>query len=335
MMSSPRWPELRSVRAAPLRNVTIRYSTQQVCGGWATSIRRAPLPIAAPSADTVHARRPVIRTRMTRDTQLTNEQLDEAAVVDEDLAYLMDEWQPRLEPPKLRRLSPVLRRLLVDGQYGRAWRNLGLPGEPYVTATDLDAMLGTLDRSIIQLAFAPPGSTVSRVLAAGGDLQLRVPAYIPAGAVIVVIPGHEQGLGPVLAAVAPDKLNMALRDPHAAVQASIVQQLGHRVARGLGLTAYLRSPAALVLRDEISRQDVIAYVANKLGGAHFDPKRQGKTGERYAILDKKLATLAPANAPEATIVYAELLSMAEAVAESSDSARFRQAYASVRRLNDL
>jgi hypothetical protein len=86
------------------------------------------------------------------------DQFEEAKAVAEDLAYLADEWKPRLEPAELRRLSPVLRRLLVEGAYGRAWRSVGLQGEPYVSATDLDAMLGALDRSIIHTAFAPPGS---------------------------------------------------------------------------------------------------------------------------------------------------------------------------------
>src|SRR5438067_2103921 len=92
---------------------------------------------------------------------LTPEQLAEARVVAEDLAHLMDEWVPRLDAAELRRsISTMLRRLLADGQYTRAWRSLGLPGQPYVSAPDLDEMLGTIDRLLIQIAFAPPSQTV-------------------------------------------------------------------------------------------------------------------------------------------------------------------------------
>jgi hypothetical protein len=173
-------------------------------------------------------------------------------------------------------------------------------------------MLGTLDRGIIQLAFAPPGWTTSRALDAGGDLQLKVPDDIPAGALVVLIPGYDAGLGPILAAVPSNRLNPLIQDPHAEAQESITRQMGRRVVRGLGLTAYLRSPAALVLRDVVSRQDVITYVANKLGGAHFDPRREGKASRRHAILDKTLGTISPANGPRVTFVYGELLSIAEA-----------------------
>jgi hypothetical protein len=255
-----------------------------------------------------------------------SDELAEARVVAEDLAYLRDEWQPQLAPAALRRLSPILRKLLVNGHYGRAWRSVGLPGEPWITATDLDAMLGTLDRSLIQLAFAPPGPTVGRVMHAGGQLHLGVPVDIAPGAVVVLIPGYDIGFGPILAAVPPEKVSKIEADPQRVARASIAKELGRRVARGTSLSAFLRSPAALVVNVEVTRQDVISYVANKLGGVHYDPKRSGGGERRLALLDKNLATYAPAQRSEAVVAYAELLSIAEALAESSDAARFMRAF---------
>ena len=260
----------------------------------------------------------------------TEDELAEAAVVDEDLAYLMDEWQPQLRQAEIRRLSPVLRRLLVDGQYGRAWRSLGLPGEPYVTATDLDAALGTIDRRLIGLACAPPGWTVSRIMVAGGQMQLAV-GNLEKGSVVGLMPGYDAGLGPIFFAIPPaDVTLLAAVDGEAAVR-QVAAGMGRRVARGIGLTAYLRSPAVLFSQDAVTRQDVILYVANKLGGAHFDPKRQGEIGRRLAVLDSNLATYHPTGRPAATFAYAELLSAAEALAESGDAARFRNAFGKFQR----
>jgi hypothetical protein len=186
------------------------------------------------------------------------DQFEEAKAVAEDLAYLADEWKPRLEPAELRRLSPVLRRLLVEGAYGRAWRSVGLQGEPSVSATDLDAMLGALDRSIIHTAFAPPGLTVGRSLAAGGKLHIEVLEGVPPHSVLVAVIGDQdgRGLGPMIAVFPPEKQNRVAADPEEAAADTVREGLGRRVAHGMGLTEFLRSPAALVTGVEISRQDV-------------------------------------------------------------------------------
>lgn len=255
---------------------------------------------------------------------------EEASVVDEDLAYLIDEWVPSLDPPTLRRLSPVLRRLLVQGQYGRAWRTVGLSGEPWVSSTDLEAMLGTIDRRFVQMAFAPPGWTASRVMLEGSaQLEYHLPQPAETGDLMVVMMGYDAGLGPVYASVPRAEWNVLLARPSDELARKIQEGIGRRVTRGMGLSGYLNSLAALVLGHEITRRDVISYVANKLGGAHFDPKREGEA--KFALLDKKLAVYKPPNRPEATAVYAELLSIAETLSESSDASRFRAAFAKLKR----
>lgn len=87
---------------------------------------------------------------------LSGEDWERARVVDEDLGYLIEEWRPSLDEAKLRRDSPMLRRLLVDGQYSRAWRDLGLPGEPYLSAPTFESGMGETTRAYVQFATTPP-----------------------------------------------------------------------------------------------------------------------------------------------------------------------------------
>jgi hypothetical protein len=157
---------------------------------------------------------------------------------------------------------------------------------------------------------------------------LTVVKDIAVNSVVIVAPGYPEGLGPIVYVVEPRNVNLIAADPRAEAQRAFQTALGRRVERGMGLSGYLRSTAALVLGNEVSRQDVVLYVANKLGGAHFDTNRKGGSLE---LLDKKLATYKPKGRPEAIFAYAELLSIAETVARSSDASRFREAYAKVRR----
>jgi hypothetical protein len=236
------------------------------------------------------------------------EYLRQAEVVYEDLMYLRDEWRPSLEPSALRRLiSPVLRRLLIDGDYGKAWRSLELPGEPWISVPDLDAMLGTLDRRAIVLASAPPSATVMRIMSGLYQENFQLPGEVEKGTVYT---GFHSGLGLVV-----------VRDKEQGGSIPIVEQLDFQFIRGISLDAWLESPAALIMNESVTRRDIIKYVANKRGGAHYDPSREGKE-KVYPLLDNKLPTFTPIDGSEATLPDIELLSIAEALAESSDAARF-------------
>jgi hypothetical protein len=260
---------------------------------------------------------------------MTPEELEEARVVDEDLEFLMTKWSPTADTRELRHLSPLVRRLLADKHYARAWRSLSLPGEPYITATDLEALLGNVDRSIVQLAFAPANRGVADAMRRGGKIELKNPVDIPPDSLLVMLMHHEQDDGgPVLAALPPDYITSKIAaEPNQMVIDELRDRIGKRVARGLPLSAYLRSTAALIAGEPITRQDVIQYVANKLGGAHFDTGRDGKADARYKLLDKRPATYVPQHGLPVPYVYAELLSIIEALVESGDAARFRDVYA--------
>ena len=70
----------------------------------------------------------------------------------------------------------------------------------------------------------------------------------------------------------------------------------------------------------ISHEDVIKYVANKLGGNHFDPRRK-EDEDNYRLLD---AVRERIHVLEKDVVYYELLSIGQAVVNSSDVSNLRQ-----------
>jgi hypothetical protein len=65
-----------------------------------------------------------------------------------------------------------------------------------------------------------------------------------------------------------------------------------------------------------SRAQVVKYVANKLGGAHFDTRRgHRKEDPDFILLDKVTPTVHLLDKPA---IYFELLSIGQAVAGSHD-----------------
>jgi hypothetical protein len=194
-------------------------------------------------------------------------------------------------------------------------------------ATDLDAQIGEIDRGRIQVAFAPPSQELARAMRAGGKVQFSTVRDVVPGSVLLIPASYEQALGPMLIVVPPEGLSTVAADPSAAASAEIDRQLGRRASRGLGMSAYLESAAALIDGVKITRRDVIRFVANKLGGAHYDTRRGGRPVEqRFVLLDKVSANYLPSIGPEANGAYVELLSIAEALQQSTDAARFVAAF---------
>lgn len=84
---------------------------------------------------------------------MRNYLLDYRAVV-EDLLYLKKTWYNTVDEGELRRGTAILRRLLVEGEYGNLWRYLGFVKEPSVVCVDLDYILPYFDSFNIVYAFA-------------------------------------------------------------------------------------------------------------------------------------------------------------------------------------
>jgi len=84
-----------------------------------------------------------------------------------------------------------------------------------------------------------------------------------------------------------------------------------------GLRAFIESTCIIVDGLEVPRRVLIKYIANKLGGAHFNKRRRDDSGEErvYKRLDiaAEQVVLAGKNA-----VYFELLSIGQALVQAPD-----------------
>lgn len=84
------------------------------------------------------------------------------------------------------------------------------------------------------------------------------------------------------------------------------------------LTDFVNSPCVVVEGTTISRLELIKYVANKLGGAHYDSKRE-KDYQRLLDYAGQTYSLAGKNS-----VYFELLSVGQALVRSPDIGKLRE-----------
>ena len=97
------------------------------------------------------------------------------------------------------------------------------------------------------------------------------------------------------------------------------------------LNEFLASTSIYIENTHISRQDIIQYVANKLGGAHLDFGRKDKSANRYEQLDRNSARFVvrmEGHPPlsDRNVVYFELMSIGQLVVSSPDVQQFlRQA----------
>jgi len=102
------------------------------------------------AVDTISPRR--IRAVLPKD-QLLN-------IVAADLRYLREEWDETIEDDSLRRRSTVLRRLLVQNELQRAWKEKGFPEEPRIISSTLTPLLQKLP--LEKILFASAGGAQHR-----------------------------------------------------------------------------------------------------------------------------------------------------------------------------
>ena len=157
------------------------------------------------------------------------------ATVAEDLEWLSSTWGPDISEPDIRRGSAVLRRLLVEGAYGQAWRGIGFAAQPKLRAVDLDFELSkhTIDK--VYYAFA-------------GGAEFRGGFW--AGVVCIEVSNSDSSRsGQPASKDGPEEKDYYLSD-------------------------FLSSSSACVDGLLISRREVIKYIANVRGGVHVNPKKR-------------------------------------------------------------
>jgi hypothetical protein len=80
-------------------------------------------------------------------------------VIVEDLRHVTEEWSGQIEDHGRRREATALRRLLVEQDLGRAWRNTGFSAEPTIVATSLPSLAAGVDEGRVWFASSGGGDS--------------------------------------------------------------------------------------------------------------------------------------------------------------------------------
>lgn len=214
--------------------------------------------------------------------------LDLARIVWEDLDFLFREWNQDIDDASLRRASPVLRSLLIEGQLGKVAHACG---------RDLRIMAPAINKFL-------------------SEAGLKQNAYFQAGG--ARYKGIEvQAVSMVQRALSEREIKTNYERDRKVIGKSYPVKLG----------AFLRQPSFVVDGVIIYRDEVIKYISNKLGGAHYDESRKTTaTGrvtleDKYALLDK---VRSGTHVADKNAIYYELLSIGQRVVSSRDIHRLRK-----------
>jgi hypothetical protein len=199
-------------------------------------------------------------------------------ITTEDIAFLKSEWDQDVSDASLRRSSPIFRRLLVEDHLQRCWRHLGLDKQPIIRAVSLEPFLSRIDPA--RIAYAQAGGAIHQGITV--QVPIEVVGYIP---------------------------------PHEARQ--IFGSSEDSAERDLRLKTFLDSTCVVARGNKISRRTLVKYVANKLGGVHFDPSRNiAKDEEKsFSLLDEIRDQYTACNR---AAIYFEFLSIGQAILKSPD-----------------
>ncbi len=236
----------------------------------------------------------------------------------EDLEQLQRSWTNSVSNGHMRRESTVLRRLLVDGEYSAAWRLMGLPRSPLVRAPDLDAALGELPRKYLACAFAPAPSGVSHQVLGDNQMKTRFPMEPQEGDLMVIAPAPTAGF--VVSMVIPKAESAFMRDMDEVVS-GFGAHLNPDATAPFWVSAWLESPSGYIADQLITRRDVIKYVANRLGGAHYGATDKVAGRRIQQLLDPQYLRF-----NDRPVVYMELLNIGRTIADSTDAYRLQQAF---------
>ncbi len=206
-----------------------------------------------------------------------------ARLVAEDLDYLFKEWNQDIDDASLRRSSPVLRSLLVEGLLACAAHQA--------------------NREVRVMAPA-----IARVVT---KEELRECTFFQAGGAnfkgMMV-----QSMSIVPRAQSPAEIKASFERSKNVIGKSYPVKLN----------AFLKQTSFVVKNILINREEVIKYVANKLGGAHYDSSRPPSKVPGEASLDQKYALLDEVRrgmfVADKNAVYYELLSIGQRISNSRD-----------------
>lgn len=170
----------------------------------------------------------------------------------------------------------MLRNLLIEDWFAKAWRALGQPDQPEIEAVDLEAAIAGYD--VRRVRFASAGGGDSHGMTISGAL-------------------FYEGAAP------PAALNRSSDPP----------------VRTFRLSKFREATSLVIDGQRIKRGDVVKFVANKLGGAHFDRRRK-QSAIVYGLMDQARSRVSMAGK---SLVYFELVSIGQAIARADSAHHLR------------
>jgi hypothetical protein len=205
-----------------------------------------------------------------------------------DIEAIEREMSGPVNQHALRRISVVLRRLINDGDLMRVWRLLGLePAQPIIPTHEA----GRGDELCVKIKF---------VRKIGDGLEVELESLVKHEVTNVFITGdvaldeNDNVIWPAPESRHPE-LTIMGRIPTTVGFASTgmpgVPSAGPIAVRGAThhypLNKFKDSCALRVKGARVTRQQVVAYIANKKGGAHYEKRR--KDDDQIAVLLDELA----------------------------------------------
>lgn len=215
--------------------------------------------------------------------------IDLIKIVSEDLDYLAEEWTQDIDDASLRRASPVLRSLLIENQLMKVANMLG------------------------------EGISIMAPFISKYDAHLNDPSIVFYQSGGAKYKGMEiQSLKKLNRAMSPEEI----KANYEREKNSIGQNYPVK------LSLFMKQISFIISGVKINREEVIKYIANKRGGAHFDSSRKiNRTGSK-GDLEKKYASLdnihMSISVADKNAVYYELLSIGQRLIASHDVERIRQ-----------
>lgn len=179
---------------------------------------------------------------------MNNEEVNILKTVADDLKYLVNEWDQEIDDSSLSRCSAVLRRLLVEDGFAKAWNAMGLNKQPKVRTYNYEELM--LD-----------GESVDKItLAIAGGAKYR-------GSII-------HGFRVLNYAKENDGANKAEKQLPSTLTMSLSQ--------------YINSICIIIDGASITRGELIRYLSDKLDGecAVTDPCAENGNDNKFCKLDQ-------------------------------------------------
>jgi hypothetical protein len=209
---------------------------------------------------------------------------DFLAFVHEELCYYQFEWKHDMSDAAVRRGSSSMRTLMWENKLQNAWKAVGFSAQPRVMSPTLAKYLESFDPK--RLSFAQAGGALSHSVSMQGSVVLS---------------------------------------PVRGIQE--MQEIGRLGPPGQQLMKWteFRDCVCLVVKGlTITRAEVVWYVANKLGGAHWDDRRDDskELESKCLSMDRLRAQIQVASRDP--VLY-ELMSTIHWMQQSDDIRKLREA----------